>query len=63
MDKEQKKKYLFGLISDSVGRLLYYDRKECSTFGVGDIEKLIEDGVITVDEMVNKFKECIGSGK
>lgn len=44
------------LIVDTVAKLLYYDRKEDEDLGVGEIEKLIEDGVISVDMIVDKFR-------
>lgn len=51
------KSHILDYVSDTVADLLYYDRKECEVLKVGDIEKAIRDGLITVDEMAEKFKE------
>lgn len=48
---------IIGLISDRVADLMYYDRKEDEGLPVGAIEQAIEDGVITIDEMVAAFRE------
>jgi hypothetical protein len=39
-------------MSDTVSRLLYYDRKEDSQLPLGAIEKAITKGEISVDEIV-----------
>lgn len=44
-------------ISDLVSSLLYYDRKEDEEMPRGAIEKMIDDGEVTVDEMVAKFSD------
>ena len=55
-NKDNLKNLIMANVSDLASDLLYYDRKEDEELGVGDIEKAIEDGVITVDEIVDKFK-------
>ena len=49
-------------ISDSVSRMLYYDRKEDDELPVGVIDKAVRDGEISVDDMVNKFREELEKG-
>jgi hypothetical protein len=51
------KEFVLGAIDDLVADFLYYDRKHDKEFPLGEIERLIENGEITIDEMVNKFKE------
>jgi len=51
-----KREVIMLTISDLVGSFLYYDRKEDEELGRGEIEKCIESGDITVDEIVNEFK-------
>lgn len=43
-------------ISDCVSDLMYYDRKEDEYLEDGAIEAAIENGEITVDEMVERFR-------
>jgi len=42
------KMYLIDLIHDAVSDLLYYDRKECETLKVGDIEELVKDKHVSI---------------
>lgn len=44
-------------ICDLVSDFLYYDRKEDEELPVGAIEELIENGDISVDEIVGIFRE------
>jgi len=46
-------------IEDLVSDFLYYDRKEDEELKVGDIEKAIEKGEITIEQIVDKFKNRI----
>jgi len=43
-------------ISDRVSDFLYYRRKEDEELGVGEIEEAIQQGEITVDEIVDHFR-------
>jgi hypothetical protein len=47
---------ILGTVSDLVADFLYYDRKEDESLPRGTIEKAIEDGAITVDEIVEVFR-------
>lgn len=51
------KEDILGLTSDLVSCFLYYDRKNNKDFPVGCIEKAINEGIITTDEIVDKFRE------
>lgn len=44
-------------IDDMVSDFLYYDRKEDEQLPNGAIESAIENGVITVDEISDRFKQ------
>tara|TARA_R110000772_G_scaffold17946_3_gene50122 strand:+ start:217461 stop:217889 length:429 start_codon:yes stop_codon:yes gene_type:complete len=54
--KNNLKDLILANVGDLASDLLYYDRKEDEELSVGDIERAIEDGVITLDEIVDKFK-------
>jgi len=43
-------------VDDLVSDFIYYDRKEDEELPSGEIEKAINNGDITVDEIVNCFK-------
>ena len=43
-------------VDDLVSDFLYYDRKEDEELPRGEIEKAINNGDITIDEIVNYFK-------
>lgn len=53
------KETILGYIDDMVTDFLYYDRKEDEDLGVGDIENAVANGEISVDEMVDKFRESL----
>ena len=46
-------------VTDLVSNFMYYDRKEDDDLPRGAIEKAIEVGVITLDEIVEKFRDEI----
>lgn len=50
-----RKQRILDLISDGVGRLMYYDRKEDEELPRGAIEEAVAKGEITLDEMVAEF--------
>ena len=53
------KQTILDTIDDTVAKLVYYDRKEDEELPVGAIDQAVRDGVITVDEMVEKFREVL----
>lgn len=48
-------------IIDLVSDLLHYDRKEDEDLPRGAIEQAVENGEITVDQMVQTFREALES--
>jgi predicted RNA-binding protein associated with RNAse of E/G family len=44
-------------ISDLCTDFLYYDRKEDENLPVGEIERAVKSGEITVEEMVEAFRK------
>jgi hypothetical protein len=50
---------VLGTVEDLVSSLLYYDRKEDEDLPVGEIEKSVLAGEVTVDEIVAEFARHI----
>lgn len=61
VDPAELREHIIGTIGDMVSDLLYYNRKEDEDLPVGAIEQAVKDGVITVEELVECFKEEIES--
>ena len=59
MTNEETKEYIFGSVEDLVSNFLYYDRKEDEDLPVGKIEELIEDKTISIDELVERFRQAL----
>jgi len=59
---EVSKKLVKNIISDLVSQFLYYDRKEDDVIGVGDIERLVRMGKMSVDEITNVFRNELEKG-
>lgn len=53
---------ILGLVDDAVSDLLYYDRKNDEEISSDAIDKAVRDGVISIDEMVQKFRDCLVKG-
>jgi hypothetical protein len=56
------KEHILGVISDLVSNFLYYDRKEDDDLPKGAIDKAVRDGEITIDQMVQAFREELEKG-
>ena len=56
MDKASQRQIIFDTIDDLVSRFLYYDRKDDEELRIGDIEKVINRGYVSVDEIAERFK-------
>ena len=56
---KDKRGIILDTLSDLISGFLYYDRKEDDDLGVGEIEKAIADGEITVDELVAEFRNAL----
>ena len=52
MTPDELNKNIRNTVSDTMGDLLYYARKEDSTLPVGAIEKAILAGTISIDDIV-----------
>jgi hypothetical protein len=50
------------LVEDLVSNFLYYDRKEDEDMPVGKIEELVKNGDITVDKIVETFRDALVGG-
>jgi len=51
-----KKQLILDTVTDMVADFLYYDRKEDEDLPVGDIEKSVSLGIVSIDEIVAKFE-------
>ena len=56
------KEEILKTVDDLVTGFLYYDRKEDEDLKVGDIDKAVKSGEITIKEMVDKFEICLRNG-
>ncbi|TXE18600.1 hypothetical protein ES692_06035 [Psychroserpens burtonensis] len=53
------KQTILDTIEDLCSDFLYYDRKEDEDLTMELLNKAVEDGEITVKEMVDKFESCL----
>ena len=49
-------------IQDLVADFLYYDRKEDEDLPMDEIERLVEEGELSIDEMVDEFQRALEDG-
>lgn len=56
------KELILTTIKDMVSNLLYYDRKDDGELPPGSIEKEVEDGEITIGEMIAAFADALIEG-
>jgi hypothetical protein len=61
-EEEVDGSYVLDVISDLVSDFLYYDRKEDDTLHVGAIDSLVKNGELTIDEMVDEFRNQLTRG-
>lgn len=52
-DKRTDRDHLAAILSDMLSDLFYYNRKECEHMPVGAIEEMVENGEVTVDEIID----------
>ena len=57
-----KKEIAVAIIKDTVADLLYYDRKEDEEMSREDIQRVFDDGLLTIDEAVALFREELING-
>ena len=48
---------ILNTVSDAVKKLMYYDRKEDEDLPIGAIQDAVDAGVITKEDIVNRFRE------
>lgn len=53
------KDLIMDTVEDLVIDFLGYDRKVDEDLKLGDIQKAIDEGIITSDEIVSKFRQCL----
>jgi hypothetical protein len=56
---ESLKQLILGTVEDTVADFLYYDRKEDEDLPRGAIEEAVAQGQITIDEIVNQFRQSL----
>jgi len=54
-----KRKLVFNTVEDLVADFLYYDRKEDEELPRGEIERMIKDGDITIQEILDLFQHVL----
>ena len=59
MSNEEIKKLILSTIEDLVGAFLYYDRQDDEELELGSIEAALEDGVVTYEEIMTTFGNCL----
>ena len=50
---------ILGTVGDLVGNFLYYDRKTDEDLRYGDIQKALQSGEVTIDEIVDTFRNTL----
>jgi len=59
LEEAKTKKVILDTVSDLVAKFMYYDRKEDEELGVGAIDSALENSIITLDEIMDRFKSEI----
>ena len=54
-----RKEVILGVVEDLVADFLYYNRKEDECLPRGEIEKAVQRGVITADEIAEAFARSL----
>ena len=62
MSKEEAKEWLVPVVSDIFMDFLYYDRKEDYEMGHERLRKLMDEGVIPKEMMIQVFTDQINKG-
>ena len=57
LDPQEKRELVASVFENTVSNFLYYARKGYEDLGVDDIENAVRDEIITVDEIVQLFRE------
>lgn len=59
--KGTRRWHVLAAADDLMGAFLYYDRKESENLRMNQIEDAIIAGEVTIEELVNHFREAITS--
>ena len=62
MAEEMLRQAILAAVSDLVGEFLYYGRKEDKELPRGAIDGAVKRGVVTVDEIVERFRQRLLEG-
>jgi len=54
-----QKEYILATVKDLCANFLYYDRKEDDELSGDDLEEAVKNGIVTIDEMVETFREVL----
>ncbi len=56
---EHLKNLILCTITDMTGDFMYYDRKDDEDLPRGKIEEAVKKGLVTIDEMVERFRKVL----
>ena len=62
MDDDELRDMILGTVTDLVGNLLYYDRKDDEELEEDDIQDAVARGVVSIDDIVNEFRTALEKG-
>lgn len=54
-----RREIILDTVSDLVSNFVYYDRKEDEDLSITDLDEAIQLHEITIDEIVDKFKDTL----
>jgi len=54
---QEKRELIFTAIDNVVEKFLYCDRKEDENLGLDDVENAIMDGVLSLQDIIDHFKD------
>lgn len=63
MREYSRRDIILASINDLVVNFTYYDRKEDEDLSYEDLQAAIEEGEITIDEIVEKFRKQLARSK
>lgn len=61
MKRKKRKKLILATIEDLVTDFTYYGRKEDEELTTEDLMEAVESGEVTIDEMVEHFREKLNN--
>ena len=57
----EDKELILGYIDDLIGSFVYYDRKEDEELTIERLNKAVQTGIVTIDEMSERFRKGLNS--